>query len=275
MKKKRIFWITAGIILFLVLVLWIVFLRPTRPVVSAVERMAAGEEDTSTLIVVYSYSGNTRRVAQILQDVTGGDLLEINTRRDYVGGMATMAAQTRIERATGLLPSLDVELPDIGKYDRILIGGPVWSYTTATPIARFLSDMDFTGKQVAPFWTDAGSPGEYESTAGDVEVLITLNDSKAAADLVAMLPLEMELIERNSFAKGMTLPAHLSNVEDTTREYEIGDFGYWDAGPDLAIFYDDIYEQTIVDVIPLGHAETGAEAMANCTGKVRLELVTE
>lgn len=36
------------------------------------------------------------------------------------------------------------------------------------------------------------------------------------------------------------------HVEGTTREYEIGDFGYWDAGPDLAIFYDDIYEQTIL-----------------------------
>ena len=45
------------------------------------------------------------------------------------------------------------------------------------------------------------------------------------------------------------------HVEDTTREYEIGDFGYWHAGPNLAIFYDDIYEQTIVDVIPLGHAQ--------------------
>lgn len=108
---------------------------------------------------------------------------------------------------------------------------------------------------------------------GDIEILITLNDSKAASDLVSMLPLEMELIERNGFAKGMPLRFHLSNAEDTTREYEIGDFGYWNAGPDLAIFYDDIYEQTIVDVIPLGHAEKGAEAIANCTGTVRLELV--
>ncbi len=83
------------------------------------------------------------------------------------------------------------------------------------------------------------------------------------------------LIERNSFAKGMTLPEHLSSVEETTREYEIGDFGYWNAGPDLAIFYDDIYEQTIVEVIPLGHAETGAEAMANESGTVRLELMGE
>lgn len=130
---------------------------------------------------------------------------------------------------------------------------------------------------------DVSENNSYESVKGtqikmiteNTEVVITLNDSRAAADLVAMLPLEMTLIERNSFAKGMTLPEHLSSVEATTREYEIGDFGYWNAGPDLAIFYDDIYEQTIVEVIPLGHAETGAETMRNESGTVRLELVSE
>lgn len=130
---------------------------------------------------------------------------------------------------------------------------------------------------------DVFENNSYESVEGtqikmiteNTEVVITLNDSRAAADLVAMLPLKMTLIERNSFAKGMTLPEQLSSVEATTREYEIGDFGYWNAGPDLAIFYDDIYEQTIVEVIPLGHAETGAETMANESGTVRLELVNE
>lgn len=109
----------------------------------------------------------------------------------------------------------------------------------------------------------------------NTEVIITLNDSRAAADLVEILPLELTLIERNGFAKGMTLPKHLSSSEATTREYEIGDFGYWNAGPDLAIFYDDIYEQTIVEVIPLGHAQSGAETMAGEAGTVRLELVKE
>lgn len=130
---------------------------------------------------------------------------------------------------------------------------------------------------------DVSENNSYESVEGtqikmiteNTEVVITLNDSRAAADLVAMLPLEMTLIERNSFAKGMTLPEHLSSVEATTREYEIGDFGYWNAGPDLAIFYDDIYEQTIVEVVPLGHAETGAGTMRNESGTVRLELASE
>lgn len=112
-------------------------------------------------------------------------------------------------------------------------------------------------------------------TAGDVEVIIVLNGSRAAADLVGMLPLELTLIERNRFAKGMTLPAHLVAEEATTRAYEIGDFGYWDAGPDLAIFYDDIYEQTVVPVIPLGKAETDARLMANTSGTVKLELINE
>lgn len=71
----------------------------------------------------------------------------------------------------------------------------------------------------------------------------------------------------------MTLPKPLSSKEATTRDYEIGDFGYWNDGPDLAIFYDDIYAKTIVRVIPLGHAESGAEVMAHERGKVRLELV--
>lgn len=41
------------------------------------------------------------------------------------------------------------------------------------------------------------------------------------------------------------------------------------------IFYDDSYELTIVEVIPLGHAETGAETMADESGTARLELVKE
>lgn len=124
-----------------------------------------------------------------------------------------------------------------------------------------------------PFESAEGK--QIKLTAGDVEVIVTLNGSRAAADLVEMLPVELTSIERNSFAKGMTLPEHISAGKPTTREYEIGDFGYWDDGPDLAIFYDDIHEQTVVPVIPLGKAVSGAEAMADTSGTVQLELVEE
>ena len=134
---------------------------------------------------------------------------------------------------------------------------------------------EYCNSRVAQGNFESAEGRQVKMTSGNVEVVITLNGSKAAADFADMLPLELTLIERNNFAKGMTLPRPLATEEATTRDYEIGDFGYWAAGPDLAIFYDDIYEQTIVPVIPMGKAEQGAEAMRNTSGAVTLELMPE
>lgn len=128
-------------------------------------------------------------------------------------------------------------------------------------------------KQLGPYQSVEGQ--RVKLTSGDVEVIIVLNDSRAAADFAGMLPLELILVERNAFAKGMTLPRALYTDEATTRSYETGDFGYWSDGPDLAIFYDDIYDQTIVPIIPMGKAESGAEAMRDTSGVMRLELLSE
>ena len=112
-------------------------------------------------------------------------------------------------------------------------------------------------------------------TAGEAEIYITLNDSQAAAALAQMLPLEMELIERAYFAKGMLLPSPLPDTEQTTREYAVGDLGYWADGQNLAIFYDDWMPQTSVPVIPLGHADSGAEQLAGVAGTATLELMPD
>ncbi|MDO5377994.1 MAG: cyclophilin-like fold protein [Clostridia bacterium] len=150
------------------------------------------------------------------------------------------------------------------------------------PDANLAQGLTVTDEARLANWAQAVQAGERQGaalgkqvrlTAGDTQVVVTLNGSRAAEDLAQMLPLTLTLIERNGFAKGMTLPEVLSDQEPTTRDYVIGDFGYWAAGPDLAIFYDDIYEKTIVDVIPLGHADSGAQALRNCTGEIRLELV--
>ena len=112
-------------------------------------------------------------------------------------------------------------------------------------------------------------------TAGETEIYITLNNSQAAATLAQMLPLETELIERAYFAKGMLLPAPLPDTEQTTREYAVGDLGYWADGQNLAIFYDDWMPQTSVPVIPLGHADSGAEQLDGVTGTATLELMPD
>ena len=112
-------------------------------------------------------------------------------------------------------------------------------------------------------------------TAGEAEIYNTLYVTQAAAAHAQMQPLEMELIERAYFAKGMLLPSPLPDTEQTTREYAIGDFGYWADGQNLAIFYDDRMPQTSVPVIPLGHADSGAEQLDGVTGTATLELMPD
>ncbi len=120
------------------------------------------------LVVYYSLSGTTEGIAKRLQEKTGGDLYKIETVKTYSDNMQAVSDEAKQERESGNLPELSGDLPDVSSYDLILIGGPVWSSTLASPLMSFLKEVDLTGKTVAPFWTDAGNPGDY---AADFESL--------------------------------------------------------------------------------------------------------
>lgn len=107
------------------------------------------------------------------------------------------------------------------------------------------------------------------------EVVVELNGTRAAAELVERLPLELRIIERGGIAKSVKMDMPLFGEETPTREYAIGDFGYWHAGPDLAIFYDHLYDETLVDEIPLGRALGDASVFADAEGMMRIGLVEE
>ena len=112
-------------------------------------------------------------------------------------------------------------------------------------------------------------------TAGDAEVVITLNGSRAAAALVRMLPVEATLVRRNYFAQSMVLPAPLPDAEPVTRSYAVGDFVYWPDGQNVAVFYDDLFDQTSVPVIPLGKVKGDAAQLKEYTGTAHLALRPE
>lgn len=116
-----------------------------------------------TLIIYYSLTTRTERVAQRLAETTGGDLYKIETTRTYPDVVREVSAEAREERESGNLPELKGNLPNLNDYDLIIVGGPVWSSTIATPLMSFLEQMDFAGKDVAPYWTDDGMPGRYET----------------------------------------------------------------------------------------------------------------
>lgn len=115
------------------------------------------------LIAYYSWSGTTAKLAHLLQQVTGGDLYEMKVAADVFSSdmYATSDIATK-QRATNALPQLVGSLPDLNQYDVVLIGGPVWSGALATPVLTFLQQGQSTKAVLAPFYTDAGTKGDYE-----------------------------------------------------------------------------------------------------------------
>ena len=109
--------------------------------------------DKKTLIVYYSYSGTTQRVAEHLQKLTNADIYELELKNPYTGDSNEVSDRVFEERGDGKMPELSGELPDLSEYDRILIGTPVWNDDMSNPVASYLEQTDFGGKTVAPFWT--------------------------------------------------------------------------------------------------------------------------
>ncbi len=108
------------------------------------------------LIVYYSHSGNTRRLAEAVARETGGDLIELVPQTPYPRDYDTVVAQARQEIRAGFRPALRSAMPDMSRYDIVLIGTPNWWSTMAPPVAAFLEKADFSGKQAALFCTHGG-----------------------------------------------------------------------------------------------------------------------
>ncbi len=109
-----------------------------------------------TLIVYYSYSGNTKTVANYIHNAIGGDIVEIQTKNPYPKGYRDCVKQVKEEMDANFFPELTTKVDDLAEYDTILIGSPIWWYHIALPVSSFLKDNNLEGKQVALFTTHGG-----------------------------------------------------------------------------------------------------------------------
>ncbi len=169
MNKK----IIIGITIFLFVLILVIFI-PKLKEKDVVKEEKSEEEQNGvdytrykTLIIYYSKSKTTERIANLLQKKIGADLYKIEVVEDYPEGMTEIYDRAKEERDSGNLPLLKGTLPDISRYDLILVGSPVWARTISTPIMSYLAQTDFDGKRVATFYTDIGKAGTYEKDFND------------------------------------------------------------------------------------------------------------
>ena len=101
--------------------------------------------------------GNTRRVAEQLASLTGGDLLELRQAHPYSDDYRTCVAQARADWQQSVRPEL-LGLPkDLSGYDRIYLGYPNYCGTMPMAVYTFLEQGDFSGKTIVLFATSGGS----------------------------------------------------------------------------------------------------------------------
>lgn len=112
-----------------------------------------------TLILFYSYSGNTRKVAEIIAAKLGCDLAEIETVKPYPSNYNAVVEQAKHEVKSGFEPETRPLSLNPDDYDTIILGTPAWWYTFAPPLKTALSAYNWNGKTVYPFVTHGGGPG--------------------------------------------------------------------------------------------------------------------
>jgi flavodoxin len=109
------------------------------------------------LVAYFSYSGNTREIADQIHKSVGGDIFEIKSVKPYPDDYDAVVKQARQELKSGEKPALKTKVENIKPYDLVFIGYPNWCGTIPAPVMAFLSQYDFSGKTIAPFCTHEGS----------------------------------------------------------------------------------------------------------------------
>ena len=140
----------------------------TEPSESSSTAPAESEPETQpetgkTLVVYYSASGNTERVAKDIAEAAGADLFEIVPTEPYTDDdLDWTNSDSRVSRehddeSLRDVPLTTTEVPDWDSYDTVFIGYPIWWGIAAWPVDTFVKNNDFTGKTVIPFATSSSS----------------------------------------------------------------------------------------------------------------------
>jgi menaquinone-dependent protoporphyrinogen IX oxidase len=121
-----------------------------------------------TLVVYYSRTGVTKKVAQVLSGMLCCDLEGVVDlkNRDGIKGYVIAGKDAVAKRLT----EIQVPLKEPAQYDLVIIGTPVWAFTMASAVRSYITRYKSQMKKIAFFCTQ-GSAGS-KATFKDMQELI-------------------------------------------------------------------------------------------------------
>lgn len=110
------------------------------------------------LVAYFSWSGNTKLIAEKIHLQVGGDIFRIEPVTPYPDDyQETAYGIAKKQKEKNIHPP--IKNTDISSYDVIFVGTPAWWYTMAPPVMTFLEKNKFEGKTIIPFITHGGGGG--------------------------------------------------------------------------------------------------------------------
>jgi len=119
---------------------------------------AAVQGNQKILTVYFSHTNNTKTVAEHIHSIVGGDMIQLKTVNPYPVDHDAAVRVAVKERRSDARPELATVFPNnMGEYDIIFVGYPVWEYTMPMVFFTFFDQYKFPGKTIIPFSTHLGS----------------------------------------------------------------------------------------------------------------------
>ena len=130
---------------------------------TSVEEESTEGAEGKTLVVYFSATGNTERVAEMIAETTGGDLFELELADPYTdedlnyNDENSRVSQEYADESLRNVELVATTVEGFDEYENVFVGYPVWWGIAAWPVNTFIEANDFTGKTVIPFCTSASS----------------------------------------------------------------------------------------------------------------------
>ena len=108
------------------------------------------------LIAYFSWSGNTKGIAQNIYQRIDADIVELTPVQPYSADYNTVLMEAQEDQHKNARPELNEHIDNMEQYDIIILGYPNWWASIPMPIATFLESYDLSGKTIIPFCSHGG-----------------------------------------------------------------------------------------------------------------------
>ena len=129
------------------------------------EEKCSQRHTTKSLVLYYSQTHVTEKVAKLLAEATSADLDSIVPVNPYNGSFTETVERCQQEMERDEKPQLIKPMNvDVAEYDTVYLGYPIWFGVAARPVEAWFMRYDLRGTTVIPFCT-FGSGGLETSVA--------------------------------------------------------------------------------------------------------------